>query len=194
LGEKKLTLECVGCHSTENLTTYDGKDESYTICKTCDTILDDRIKTEKTETKDMAQIEEPKDFSDVEAQTVFVIGSPTEIEAKVVESKSKLKDINVKIDRIEKACKTAQKYITFHKDKLKYNLKKLEVEEVKSKYLKGIEDSSGLIAKFKTAELFGKSADGELRVKIDGKWFNENLQEFVKVQEEKMPRKMEKKN
>lgn len=198
-----MTSECIGCHSTENLTTYDGKDESYTICNKCDEMLDERIDQETQTILDsefiddeekMSNQEISKDFSDVEAQAVFVIGSPTEIKTKVVESKSKLKDINARIDRINKACKVAQKYIDWHKDKLKYNLKKLEKEEVKATYLKGIEDSSSLITKFNTAELFGKSADGELRVKIDGKWFNENLQEFVKVHETKMPRKMEKKN
>jgi len=130
----------------------------------------------------------------MESHQIFVIGSPAEIKERQTTSKSKMDDISSKIDKIETTISKSEKWIDFHTNKVSSNRTKLEQEKNKLVENETLKKASSVMSKYKGATAFGFSKDGELRIKIKGKWVNENLQEFVKVSETKMSKKMESKN
>lgn len=205
-----MIATCIGCQTTENLITIESDSEKFTICKKCDSALDEEISSENkeilkeeqkmTEKETTTELEDKVGeittenahrFSEIQGDTIFVMGSPTEIKEKVEDSESKISNINAKITKITKARDVAQKWIDWHTPRKHKNVLKLKVEQEKLMVVNGIVEASKFTEdeKFSKAELFGQSVDGELRIKIDGKWFNENLQEFVKVNETKMTKR-----
>lgn len=173
-----MSNECVGCHTAENLKEIEG----FFICPQCDSQLDKEIQDEKmtkTETKQIS-------YSDIESQQIFVIGTPAEIKAKQKQSKSTMDSITSKIDKIKAGMDRDRMF-------LDRKQKKLDTLEPQLHEIQTVDEANVFLKKkeFAKATLFGFSADGELRVKIGGKWFNDKLQEFVKVAEKKMTKKME---
>ncbi len=173
-----MTATCIGCGTTDKLKEIEG----FSICETCDAKLDKEIEHEKMTKTETKQV----NYSDIESQQIFVIGTPAEIKAKQKQSKSTMDSITSKIDKIKAGMDRDRMF-------LDRKQKKLDTLEPQLHEMQTVDEANVFLKKkeFAKATMFGFSADGELRVKIGGKWFNDKLQEFVKVAEQKMTKKME---